>query len=490
MKKNIKLVAVAAVAALMIFSCGVTAFAQSVHYTIDSINMALDVPDTATVTQDDTTLLNAVAQDGSYQINVTATQDDNSQDVFNYKYLTADDINNMVEGKKQTAGVTNAVFLEQANDILITYYAVSPDTGAAMACAETVVNGSLVSVSMTVAGNELSMVQKDIFNDLLDSLQITKLTNKPLVVNVAEILFFALFVLLVCVVIVGIILLVYYRKNGNPSMSFLDMPVPNKRRKEAASQYYDELKSDGILGETTQFDKVGGKAKADKRKENASAATVEKAVKESPLNKDEWKQMSLSSNEWAEKNAEDIKAEQPYKTEAVSPVVGSGPLFKGPMEKIDGAKITENESHVELSRNNNDDFDEYMDDETVTENPVNTAKEYAMVFFGKRTVDRSGEKSAEAVPKASPEKVKAEYQPERIVQPKPVVQSQEDKTVAKSANSSQGCTTKKIGEDQIQGKLQPKRSERTTPRREAPEKVKKDHVVTSFEQDSYWDKYR
>lgn len=560
MKNNLKASLGIIVGIFIIFTFSVTAYANDSHYDIDRLYMSLDIPEGMVVTKEnvsepsqkstdnnlvqdnDNIYLSAASQDGKYDISITMTQDDESKSVFNYKYLSANEIYRIVEQTAQTYGKESS-YIEQDRDIFITYYATADLQGkkADTLNAQTIINGQRISLVLTSYDGEIPIKAKGDFNSIINSIEFTKLLNMPVKINLSEILSVTLWVLVVAAVLICAVLAIYYKRNANPSAGLFEMSVSSGKRKEIANKYYDELKDDGCWNETMQFDKIKKQASAPKADANKDIApngiefvTYHKGVKTVVATVDKWKQMSLSGDEWEEKNQEDLSGDSVENKIQSEPLNdGNGPLLNAPEEKISGAGVRNNESGVELSRSNNDDFDEYedgnreklADEKKEKVHFVNPAKAYAKAFMGKfknkdeitdssikYTEDKKKAEIKRPVAKTEPAFAGNKISQQRLVKADEHIvtkdktqgkQAIKEKLVNKAVNTAAADKKISTGISEVKEKIRSKSNEnisdkqqrkapakRTTKRREAPNAVKRDKIVGEFEADSYWDKYR
>lgn len=481
----------------------VTAYGTGSVCVIPDLYMELTLPSSAanavTEPSGNTYLYAGDSAGGTYTLTVTKTETEYSKSTFNYKYLTADKINNIVNNTAKENNSTAATFSEQSNDILIMYF--TTVNGSEQAVAETIVNGMDIKITMAAVSGELTVSAKGEFEDMVSSVNFTQLLNKPLQVDMGAIFISVFIIIFIVAIILAVLILAYYRKNGNPSVGMLDMPVNRRRGKEAAKNYYDELQKQGIMDDNVHQSQ-GAKNKKPvnrpKRQPNEKTNIIveHKGVKTVVGTVDNWKQMSLSNKEWDEKDQNEMPAQNKAEENLDHcHVEKDGPLLSAPKTEINGTQITNNESSVELSRNNNDDVDEYEYEYDTTQkskplvineekpskekggNPL--PKKYAKMFFGKH----------EGEEKAADEDVYSGFAAE-------TAKSGKEKLIDHKANEKpavqQAKPKEELKADKAQQDKKPSKpiKQRTTPRRPTPQKVKNDNVVSSFETDSYWDKYK
>lgn len=478
----------------------IPAFAANTHYTVNDLYLSFELPRSFTVVDAEKNIkgdkgeeipyFEAVSKENKCTFQVFMEKEEAGKQVFNYKYLPPKKIASLVSGVKGGKNVTDASFIELQNNIFITSYQKQADADIHVASAQTIVNGQDIRLVFTVQGQEISIENKGVFQHIVNSVEFTQLLSKPLHINVSEILVLTVCVMVAVLVLLMIILAVYYNKNGDPSRTFFDM-TPSSRGKDVASKYYDELRNDGFWNETMQIDKLGKNGeviskKAKNKKDDGSIdfVTYHKGIKTVVATLDNWKQMSLSSEEWEEKNQEELNRQKEKEEDFFFPFDdGEGPLYKAPEKEIKGSSVRRSESGVEISRSNNDDFDEFEilgaveeSTEPVQENepPVNAAKEYARVFLGKFHRPEDKKKGAKQSIDTGTAKEEEGYTP--------VAQSglTEDTEVLETQNERE--EDRFVWEETFETQRLPKRRVSGI--------LKNDEIVHEFETDDYWDKYR
>lgn len=402
------------------------------------------------------------SSNGSAEFTVNALCNDSSKKMFNYKYLSEKELKSIVKNMSEDKSVSNCN-IKELNDVLfITYLQNTAENGQNVysVCARTVLNGNDILLKLSSANDQLSITEKGYFNNIIDSVNVTKILNHPAEVNIGEIFRISFMLVFTAAVIVLIILIIYYKKNGNLSGN----NVGNRMGKAAASKYYDELEKDGMIFETMQIDKAKLQQEAEKTKsasapvtappETIEFVTYHKGVKTVVATVDNWKQMSLSKEEWDEKNQQEMfppKESEPEEIFIYND--GMGPLFDGPEEKIERSNIKRNESGIEISRNNNDDLDEYSEGFSIdvpldeSDSKTDNAKKSSFIDIFKKEKSATDEKNPE-------------------------------KNISFNEKNEES--------EQITVHNNPVRK---THRRESV-KVEQDLIIKEFENDSYWDKYR
>lgn len=489
-----KLVACVLIITVLVAVSVVSPAALMQMYSIYELNMNFEIPDTFVASDinkqigsDSEKVLFHAVTDKADEFKVTSFSNETTKELFNYKYFTEKEIDDLVLLAQADSDVQSATFFETDSCIFVVKYYLGSGDNITRASAETVVNGDSVTINLDVQNGEMSVENKGIFNDIINSVEFTKLINKPLQVNVSEILILTLWVMLVVLAIIIILLIVYYNKNGNPSMSLFDIASAPVGDREIASKYYDELRDDGFWSETMQIDRldkdgnVVSSAKKNKNEDDDSIefVTYHKGVKTVVATVDKWKQMSLSMDEWDENSVEETKnSEEPAEEFFFSFNDGEGPLLKGHKEQLKGTQIRLNDGGEEISRSNNDDFDEFEEVIAV----VNNRTEESGNAGGKSTEKTEQKKKEQKV-----EELKTKIKPSVKIQEKLVEDPVEEEGYVWEESNS-GFNEKIV--EEIREEIEPIKKERAMPKRDVSDVFKEDDVLKEFETDSYWDKYR
>lgn len=472
MKIKLKKYLSALFAVFLLFTSSITVFfaeeSSGKEYNINQLYINLTMPQSfGEATQNSIDLNDQYANvitssNGAAGFTLEALSNDNSQKIFNYKNLTEKELKNIAEKMKKDKSVSNSGIKELDDVLFITYLQNTNENGKNIysVCAQTVLNGNDILLKLSSTNDSLTIAEKGYFNNIVDSTEVTKFLNRPADVNIGEIFRISFLLIFTVAVIILIILIIYYKKNGNLSGNNVD----NHMGKEAASKYYDELQKDGMWFETMQIDKVKLQKETEKQKPAPAAAvppetiefvTYHKGVKTVVATVDNWKQMSLSKEEWEEKNQQDLllqKEEEPEEIFIFND--GMGPLFDAPEEKIERSNIKRNESGVEISRNNNDDLDEYSEgisiDVSLDEPDAKAVKNKKSGFMDKL------------------KKEKDTFTPNEV--------------------NMQASEAPTLHTDNAVPQVQRSVEKKSTRRESA--KVEQDLIVKEFENDTYWDKYR
>ncbi|MGN0550873.1 MAG: hypothetical protein ACI4I4_03415 [Acutalibacteraceae bacterium] len=319
------------------------------------------------------------------------------------------------------------------------------DNNTYLLVAETFVNGEKIKMTLASQGDEVSVDEAGVFNSALESVLFTDISKQPLDIDVAGIV---LKVFICIVILAGLFwLIIYFKaKRSNRLESRSTAGAEKGGRKSVLDDFYEELEQDGLLD-----DKAEAKENVDRMEPESDNVFKNKPVR--------------------------IELEIPK--EKITPA------------QREREKMEEEKDSVELSRSNNEDYDEEVDEAV-----ERSSKVRIFVGGGKSRIKNS----------VSAVGMRISYKDEQSNQVKRAVQIDEDfeKEFREKMNNSQKEETiaKKLQkntatEDIINAddaKLNEQDGtdsmEKTTGRKSASERFKDDEVLSSFENDSYWDKYR
>lgn len=253
MKNKLRIISAFIVALISISVFSVSAGAQGVYANIESISTYLQIPEEFTVTSADiyadqslTYQVNAVTADNANNLIITSEKTNESEDIFNFKYLDKEKLNselsNINSGSNTLCGriydnVTNSCYKEQTNAIVFNLFNRNSTSNA---IAYTVINGQLITVQYISNDGELTVQEKGLFNEIVDSLTVNQLYQKQKEFKLSSVFAKMLPVVIIFTIIIAVLLFVYYAGN-----------VSSKRKssRQLADKYYDELKNEGLMDE-------------------------------------------------------------------------------------------------------------------------------------------------------------------------------------------------------------------------------------------------
>lgn len=234
-------------AVMLVIGCAVPSFAAGTTYTIDEMNLTVELPDDLYVfeqsdfnvlnphpdlekagftdvqeqlklMQDYNIYLTAVSQDQQLQINLAKKESSTTQSVFDLSTLTDEEFEQFLDTMREEDGQQDETLkeytVERYNDqperpfFQIRLKVDSEETGEMEElCYVTVVNGFSVTVD-GVAKGSMTQEQADLLKTIADSVHITEVQEKPEIKLDGEALISLLFPLLLIVVliVVGIVL--------------------------------------------------------------------------------------------------------------------------------------------------------------------------------------------------------------------------------------------------------------------------------------------
>ena len=369
MNKLAKLTAVA-IAVITVISCyTLCVFAEDVYANIDSAKVSVDIPENFSVTSaeinsEGVLRYNASAQtaDAKQNLHITSEKTDKSQELFNFKYLSKDEIDNELSSvKKGTStltgksykSVTGASYKEDSSCIIFMLYssAIDGNKTISTATAYTVVNGELVTVTYSSNAGSLTVAQKGEFNSIVNSIKVKTLLAKPESIDIAGTFGTVLSTMLILGIVIIIFVVSYYIKNKN---------VKSNPKNQCADKYYDELISEGIMGDDKAQSTATNVPKHKKAKTASNSADViSAAIKESN------KQPSIIDDDWEEMDLDALFNVPQIQTEETN-------SFEDNLNKIENKRISAQKNAAAQNRAQ----EEYETDR------AESAKRYAKLYIG------------------------------------------------------------------------------------------------------------
>lgn len=490
MKNKLRFISAFIVALVCISVFSVSANAQGVYANIESISTYLQIPEEFTVTSADvyadqslTYQVNAVTADNANNLIITSEKTNESEDIFNFKYLDKERLNeelsNINSGSNTVCGriydnVSNSCYKEQTNAIVFNLFNRNSTSNA---IAYTVINGQLVTVQYISNDGELTVQEKGLFNKIVDSLTVNQLYQKQKEFKLSSVFAKMLPVVIIFTIIIAVLLFVYYAGN-----------VSSKRKssRQLADKYYDELRNEGLMDEAHQ-----SADNTEKRADiNVAPTVIEPSEKVRPKDyqseasvMDTMHKPRLIEDEW-----EDVDLDK---------------MFALPDEQLedeekvtdDFESITENPSEyfkaeTEAEENYSDNPDttkpikEEPADEPATQfNRADSAKRYAKLFMGS-DVEHKADSTFDIDSYAN-----ADIETEGTT-------SLSEEEIARLEERHRQRVLKRIRERK--GKRRRSRRNTTEQRsastrpsnRKRPSPTPDNSLFGEFELDNYWDKYR
>lgn len=369
MNRLAKLTAVA-IAVITVISCyTLCVFAEDVYANIDSAKVSVDIPENFSVTNaeinsEGVLRYNASAQtaDAKQTLHITSEKTDKSQELFNFKYLSKDEIDNELNSvKKGTStltgksykSVTGASYKEDSSCIIFMLYssAIDGNKTISTATAYTVVNGELVTVTYSSNAGSLTVAQKGEFNSIVDSIKVKTLLAKPESIDIAGTFGTVLSTMLILGIVIIIFVVSYYIKNKN---------VKSNPKNQCADKYYDELISEGIMDDDKAQSTAADVPKHKKAKTASNSADViSAAIKESN------KQPSIIDDDWEEMDLDALFNVPQIQTEETN-------SFEDNLNKIENKRISAQRNAAAQNRAQ----------EVYETDRAESAKRYAKLYIG------------------------------------------------------------------------------------------------------------
>ncbi len=477
MKNKLRFLAVLIVLAVCFTSFSATASAQGVYANIESISTYLEIPSYFNITsanayadQSLTYEVKASTIDNANNLIITSEKINTSQDIFNFKYLPKEKLDKELadinSGNNTICGniyenVSNASYKEQDNAVIFNLYNRNATSNA---IAYSIINGQLVTVQYISTDGELTVDEKGIFNQIVDSLTVNQLYQKPQQFKLSEV-FSKLFSITIFFLIVILILLFAYYASG--------FSVKKKSSRQLADKYYNELKSEGLMDEAQQNN--------DKQEDDYYTSNViEPSEKVRPKDysssvMDTMRKPSIIEDEWEDVDLDRMFALPDQEVEQDMPL-------------DDFESITENPSEY-FSKDMFDDFDESQQESQPAKQEsyqpqtgrADSAKRYAKLYMG-MDVDHN---KAEAfdynnVEEASDSEGTTSLTPEEIAR----LEERHRQRVLKRIRARKGKRRKRRTTATTQ------RSASTRPSKRTRKPTNGDSLFAEFELDGYWDKYK
>lgn len=463
MKKIARLLSVFILIVMSTCVFALPASAESVYANINSVTASVEIPEEFTVTSasinpEDSTTYSAVAvmSDTSKQLYITSEKNNKTSHLYNYKYMTEEDVNKEIEdiksGDKTVCGytyqnVTAASFREQSKYIIFTLYnsEVNGNATTYSATAYTLVNGELITIKFTSTANALTDTEKAMFNRIVDSISVATLFEKPIDVNMSSV--FGTLLVIAIFVGIGIALILVGYNVTHRSTNV-------KGRHRLADKYYDELKSEGLMDESDDEDNT------------APATVIEPSEKVLPKDKDQISALlesasgtpSLIEDEW-----EDIDLEKMFAIPEFDPETN-----EYPQNDFANGDFAE-----DLSDSNGD-----ITDAQTSSNRADSARRYAKMFIGSDVEHKENDIDEAPTDPEYDEKMARIEERHR----QRTANKRGSKRKRRSSSRTQKSTSKKT-----------RTSNRNESRRSSTASRKiniENDIFGEFEIDSYWDKYR
>ncbi len=461
-------------AVIMVFCIvlSVVVSAESIYASIESAGISVEVPEEFNVTSADTDVdenvvynLDAYMNDTSKKLSITAEKNNITENMYNFKYLTKEqlegDIEKIKAGSPNLMGktfqsVSNAGLKEMPEYILFTLSdsKIQNNITVHYSIAYTLINGELVTIQYSSASGNFNSEDIQIFNQICESIYVTSLYDKRDKVNMPDILKTVITVVIIVGVIIAITLISYYLISRNNAKS--KEVVRNRRR--LSEKYYQSLKKEGIM--------------------EAIKIEAEEFINENIAN---------SGNTVIEPS-ENARPKNPETISAIIEEVSANPtLIEDEWEDIDLTTMFQKPENL-YDNDYPTDFDVETifgnGEKTVPENihRADSAKRYAKLFIGENRADENI--SSESGGEGSSKKY-AEHEMSDIERRH---QARKNKTKKKNKSSSVfglfGTNKKKQKKSTAKS-----RKTNTSKNRNTRPKTSANDTFAEYEMDNYWNTY-
>lgn len=486
MKNKLRFITVFIVAIISLSMFTISVGAEGVYANIESISTYLEIPEQFSVTsanvyadQSLTYEVNAVTADNANNLIITSEKTNESEDIFNFKYLTKEqldeELSNINSGYNTMCGklyenATNASYKEQTNAIVFNLYNRNTSSNA---IAYTIINGQLVTVQYISNDGELTVEEKGIFNYIVDSITVNQLYQKPEHFDISSVFSKVLPTIIIFAVIIAVLVAVYYASGVSSK---------TKSGRQLADKYYNELKNEGLMDEAQQ----SVENSADKPDDDYVASTViepsEKVRPKEYQNEtsvmDTMRKPKFIEDEWEDVDLDKMFALPDQPVEEESP-------------EDDFVSITENPKEYlskEMFKDNNESNSQYDSQSEVQPVPqpdrADSARRYAKLYMGSDVDHKQND---------SIEDFASNYVSDTDTEG---TTSLTDEEIARLEERHRQRVLKRIRERK--GKRRSRRRNTTTQRSATTHPSKRktrpstpdNSLFDDFELDGYWDQYR
>lgn len=436
------------------------------------------------VMKDSDIYLRGVPKDASYEVEVCMVKNEQSSDVFNLKLLSEKQLASVKQKLESDESCTGCTVTQTDNTVVFnmeTKYEIPAQNGTKPVTvygimSYTVVNGMQISFSLRSLGSPVSVEEHGIFNAASSSINFSEILAKPLQVDMLGIILTSLLVIVVIVILAAVIIILRGGKKRRKNLLAGEKTISRQSGPSPLRGFYDELEQDGLLE---------APGKKGKKPGQSAVASVQKPIRvtiEVPVTKD---------------TDDTIRAVDETRN------------------KVKAPREDERDS-VELTRSNNEDYDEAAAEGNIVHNGK------LRIFVGgagskiKNSVSSIGDilRSRQEIKEeeASKEHKLDDYDPlsdvtyedvpvDSVKQPLPddfekeILQARPEnvpKAPRTFDSEASGHTDK---EEAVQQQdTAPQQKEKRTVNSKARESFRHvsggDEALSAFESDSYWDKYR
>lgn len=481
MIKKVRPLSFSIISLLIILSTffSITANAESVYANIEGASVKIEIPDTMNISNSTTsnsnliyTAVAEVSNDNSRKAEIRAEKNDLSQEIYNFKYLTKEQINNEIANLtskgsnmfgKTFKNVTASSFREEKDYLIFLLYNKENNKNENSAIAYTVINGCMITINYRVDSGSLTSADKNTFGNLSETIEVSTIYEKPKKVDIPKIYSTLFYVIIFTAIAISIILVIYYIKHKITDVG---------SRRKLADKYYDELQKEGLMDDEQEVDSYEDVI----RKKPEPPIPPKPPEDEEPVIPGVYTNYSANSGLLIEDEWEDFDPEK---------------LFNVPNTDVEDFSQDESvakyrdELTSEIYENNSS--RSYVS--RSQPGRADSAKRYAKMFIGSdvnhRKQDEPTEKSS-----ANPEYDEKMAEIERRYR-----QRQEEKhngSTAKKKKKVSARRTPLSKNSSNNSNRSTRKSDYSTRKRNSSSQTRnnKDDVFEMFQTDSYWDKYR
>ena len=382
MNKKIRLTAVFILAVAMAFSASFSVFAESVYANIDSARVSIKIPEEFTVTSSELNINDEITysaeasmSDTAKQLSITSSKSAYSSDIYNFKYLTEEQIKNELSEIKSSGAtfsgeifknVSSATFKETPEYIIFSLYysSIQNNTTVNYAVAYTLVNGEFIKIKYSSASG-FDNTDMEIFQSITDSVYVQALYDKPDKLDMHGVLHTMLVAVIIIALFIAGCLLFYYVKKK--SVMLKDETA--KRRRKLSDKYFNELKNEGLMEDTKaeaeEFitENINNAETIIEPSENVRpkdpeevSAIIEEASRNPSLIQDEWEDVDIKNIQDMFKMPDEIPEEEfafennvlefdgKVPENPVDPHITVPPMYHSGRADIDHKHTSENDS--------------------------------------------------------------------------------------------------------------------------------------------------
>lgn len=271
--------------------------------------------------------------DQSYEIDVEMTENGQSKEIHNLKFLSERQLAAFEQRLLEEQNSANGSITETPQALFFdfeTRTALQNGERIHTVTAYTIVNGQQILLRMQSEGDDISVEELGVFHNMVNSVTFSRIVEKPLDVNMGAVLLAAFVVVLVLAVVFALIIFFRTKKRIRTNGEACVHPQPHSGN-SPMDDFYDELQKDGLFNGRTPVP-AQSVTSVDVRENEPQ----DQVFKNKPLRVE----VEVAVEKEATKNAE-------------------------PQKHGRETALEEERDSVELSRSNNEDYDEAVAEENL-----------------------------------------------------------------------------------------------------------------------------